>query len=131
MMLTVEEIIELDKNLYHIDDETFAESLRVEVRRHLRELFNSYGNFKQGAFDAHRSYRGDLDTAQPWQKECKEMHELLFDDVGNLRSIVAHQLPIVIESAGFGWQSKAVQLHYANEHGEKTSGSYPATWMDK
>jgi transcription initiation factor IIF auxiliary subunit len=59
------------------------------------------------------------------------MHEFLFDDEGNLRELVAHELPFVIEERGFGWRSKAVELHYADEHGKKTSGSYPATWMDQ
>lgn len=132
MNLTVEEIVELDKNLYHIDDETFTESLRVEVRRHLNALFNDSGNFRQGNFDAHRNYRGDFNKAeQQWQKDCARMHELLFDDVGNLREIIAHQLPHVIAERGFPWNCKAVHLHYANIHGLETSGSYPATWMDK
>lgn len=132
MKLTYEEIIELEKNFYHIDDIAFVDQVRAEVCRHVRELFNSYGNFKQAAFDAHRNYRGDRNKAeQPWQKECARIHEFLFDDVGNLRTLVAEQLPIVIDAAGFGWKSKAVHLHYANMHGEQTSGSYPATWMDK
>lgn len=132
MKLTVAEIIELDKNLHFIDDETFSENLRTEVRRHINKLFNDSGNYYQRAFDAHRNYRGDLNVAeQPWQKECALMHEFLFDDDGNLRAIVAHQLPIVINERGFGWDCKAVHLHYANMHGEQTSGSYPATWMDK
>jgi hypothetical protein len=132
MKLSYEEIIELDKNLLHIDDETFSESLRAEVRRHLNELFTDHGNFKQRNFDSHRNYRhGYNEAVLPWQMECRRLHEFLFDDVGNLREIIAHQLPSVIDERGFSWKSKAVHLHYADMHGQQTSGSYPATWMDK
>lgn len=132
MNLTYEEVVELEKNFAYIDDSDYANKVRLEARRLLRDLFNNYGNFKQANFDAHRNYRYDLNEAvQPWQKDCKRIHEFLFDDVGNLREIIADALPHVIEGAGFGWRSNAVHLHYANVHGLETSGSYPATWMHK
>lgn len=130
--ISFEEAIALDQNLYHIDDETFSEKLRLSVRGLINSLFDDNGNYYQTAFDAHRSYRKGMNEAKlPWQKECGRMHEFLFDDNGDLREIVAHQLPHVISERGFGWNCKAVHLYYANEHGKQTSGSYPATWMDK
>lgn len=132
MNLTYEEIIELEKNFRHIDDEGFVANVRLEVRRHVNALFDDNGNFVMRNFDAHRSYRYDVtDPKLPWQMESRRMHEFLFDDDGNLREMVAHELPNVIDERSFTWRSKAVHLHYANEHGKETCGSYPATWMDK
>ncbi|WP_338924527.1 hypothetical protein V0M98_33470 (plasmid) [Pseudomonas silesiensis] len=132
MKITHKEIIELEKNFRDIDDEDFVPKVRLEVRRHLSALFDDNGNYILRNFDAHRSYRGEsTDPKLPWQFECKRMHEFLFDDEGNLRELIARELPIVIEDRDFSWRSKAVHLHYADEHGKQTSGSYPATWMDK
>lgn len=130
--ISFEEAIALDKNLYHIDDESFTEKLRLSVRELISSLFDDRGNYITKNFDAHRNYRGECNEVdQQWKKDCARMHDFLFDDNGNLREIVKHQLPFVIYERNFPWDCKAVHLHYANMHGEQTSGSYPATWMDK
>jgi hypothetical protein len=130
MPFNTEEIIKLIENFSHIDDPAFEEQVRSEIVRHLNSCFNDHGSFSP-SIDAHRGGWNYDDCRDEREREEMRIKRFIFNEDGDVREEVARALPVIIEQRNFGWRSDAVHLHYANEHGRVTRGSYPASWMHK
>ncbi len=98
---------------------------RMTVR--FDRVFTKKGNFNLSEFG--------LSHFDPYRKSDDEnyleLYNLLFNEDGSLIYEAANELEIYIQVKKFPAICDAVKLYYAQKHGSKTNGSYPAVYMFK
>jgi hypothetical protein len=86
----------------------------------LNDIFDIKGNFLDKSYDPYR-----------YHDRHEEMHKSLFDEDGGLNEKLWFDNGLVtfIQTYACGAFSDIVKLHWAQEMGMNTKGSYPAVYM--